>query len=621
MARFAAKPGLLVLLTGLATTIAVAGLILFEPDFAASTREAAIDAVSQAIPAPVESQVLAVDIDETSVKALGNWPWPRSQLAQLIGRIAAGKPAAVALDFVLNGRCGTADPGNAELAAALAMAPATIGFVLSGQPDLPPAVSPVALRQPVALPDLWHSAGAELPCPEFMAVAGLSTVSLAGDGRASVRTVPAIAGVGQDLYPGLATDVLRLAAEAGSIIVTGLGDPVLSAGDLVAHMDSSGGLRLHASRPSAWAARTITAADALTAPPERFAGKIVFIGSSLPQLGGLRPTAASPLTPSLQIHADIASSMLAGHLPWRPAIAGAVEAVALLLAALLAILAVLRLPPMAAAAVTLALAGLLCAMAVIAYRNFDLAFDPLLPPLGLLATGIASGLSQYSAARAAAAAIRLSFEQRLPPAIVARLVKAGAGLKLEGEERVVTALFTDIEDFTAMTAAAGPRELIRMLDGYFEGITRIVIKSGGMIDKIVGDAVHAFFNMPLDLPGHQAKALACAEAIVAFADDYRNRPDVKCHGFGRTRIGIETGPVVTGDVGVFGKIDYTAYGNTVNLAARLQEANKQTGTTILAGPGLKASCPEGWILEPHGSFDVRGRGPMEIFVPRRAAKD
>ena len=611
----------MVLLTGLVTAILAAAIILFAPNFAVSTREAAIDAISQTFPASVEARVLAVDIDEASVKALGNWPWPRSQLAQLIGKIAAGEPAAIALDFVLNGRCGAADPGNAALGEALAMAPATIGFVLSDQPDLLPAVSPVALRQPVALPGLWQSPGAELPCPEFSAVTGLATVSLAGDGSASVRTAPAIVGVGQDLYPGLAPDALRLAAQAGSIIASGMGDPLLTMGDLQAHMDNAAGLKLHASRPSAWAARTIAAADVLTAPPQRFTGKIVFIGSSLPQLGGLRPTAAGPLTPSLQIHADIASSILAGHLPWRPAIAGPVEAAALLLAALLAILAVLRLSPMLAATVTLVLASLLCSLAVIAYRNFDLAFDPLLPPLGLLAAATASGLSQYSAARAAAAAIRLSFEQRLPPAIVARLVKAGAGLKLEGEERVVTALFTDIEDFTAMTAAAGPRELIRMLDGYFEGITRIVTTSGGMIDKIVGDAIHAFFNMPLDLPGHQAKALACAEAIAAFAEEYRNRPDVKRHSFGRTRIGIETGPVVTGDVGVFGKIDYTAYGNTVNLAARLQEANKQTGTTILAGPGLKASCPEGWILEPHGSFDVRGRGPMEIFVPRRASKD
>jgi adenylate cyclase len=201
--------------------------------------------------------------------------------------------------------------------------------------------------------------------------------------------------------------------------------------------------------------------------------------------------------------------------------------------------------------------------------------------------------------------------------VVARLAEPGTAVKLAGEERIVTALFTDIEGFTAMTARAGHRELVRLLDGYFEGLSRIVVSHGGMVDKIVGDALHAFFNMPLDQPEHERHALACAAEIQVFAERYRAKADAAAAGFGRTRIGIETGPALVGDVGAGGKLDYSAHGAAVNLAARLQEANKLTGTAILAGPGLRAAAPAGWRFDRKGSYDLRGFGPTEVFAPVR----
>ena len=130
----------------------------------------------------------------------------------------------------------------------------------------------------------------------------------------------------------------------------------------------------------------------------------------------------------------------------------------------------------------------------------------------------------------------------------------------------MTALFTDIEGFTATTKLAGPRELIAMLDRYLGGIARIVIVHGGIVDKFVGDAVHAFFNAPLDLEGHTDKAIAAAIEIAAFGEAFRKMPENARFEFGRTRIGIESGLAVVGDVGSGGKIDYTAHGNVVNLA-------------------------------------------------------
>ena len=618
MGWLANRPTLRASLLSILAAVFVSLLILRPPALVTAMREWAIGIASQLRQPPASAEVVVVDIDQDAIAANGAWPWPREKLADLISQIADAGPKAVALDIVLSGKCDSGDPGNAALAKALAKARTSLGFVLPGiEPSPSPMVS-IAVKPPVRLPRLWQSAGAELPCAELRAgAAGLGLVSLAGDSSASVTNVPALASIGETLYPGLAVDAVRLATGSGIMILDGSPDTVLSSSAFRAHLDQTGDVRLHASSPAEWVRRTVSAKEVLAGDGRRLQGKIVLVGSSLPQLGALRPTAADPLTPSTQIHADITAGLLRGSLPWRPTIAPLLEVLALALGAGVVLVAALWLRPTLSSAVT-ALAALgLGLAAIFTYHLAGLALDPLWPAIGVAATGMAAGLSQYSAARNAEAAIRRSFEQRLPPAVVAKLSKAGADLKIGGEERVITALFTDIEGFTAMTTAAAPRDLVRLLDGYFNGITRIVTEHGGMVDKIVGDAAHSFFNMPQELAGHECKALECADAILAFSETYRHTPDAARAGFGRTRIGIETGPAIVGDVGSGGKIDYSAHGPAVNLAARLQEANKVTGTSILAGPGMKAANPAGWSLESLGHHEMRGFGPVEVYSPRR----
>ncbi|MGQ3281347.1 MAG: adenylate/guanylate cyclase domain-containing protein, partial [Shinella sp.] len=135
---------------------------------------------------------------------------------------------------------------------------------------------------------------------------------------------------------------------------------------------------------------------------------------------------------------------------------------------------------------------------------------------------------------------------------------------------------------------------------------------GGMVDKVVGDAVHALFNAPDDLDHHVDKALACADDIRTLTEEMRRRPAFLEQEFGRTRIGIETGMVVLGEVGVGGKLDYTAHGNSMNLAARLQDANKFLGTHICVGP--QAASETTRPLRPIGSHEIRGFGQVELFT-------
>jgi adenylate cyclase len=208
--------------------------------------------------------------------------------------------------------------------------------------------------------------------------------------------------------------------------------------------------------------------------------------------------------------------------------------------------------------------------------------------------------------------LRLSFEQHLAPEVVRRIAANPQALRLQGEMREITALFTDIEGFTALTERAQPDELIALLDAYFEVTTRIVTDHGGMIDKIVGDAIHAIYNAPFALEDHPARAVDTALALLEASEAVRRSPLGQRLALGRTRIGIETGPAIVGDVGGSRKLDYTAHGNAMNAAARLEAANKDLGSSICVGPGTAARLDPD-VLRPIGALTLRGRS-QEIIV-------
>lgn len=258
----------------------------------------------------------------------------------------------------------------------------------------------------------------------------------------------------------------------------------------------------------------------------------------------------------------------------------------------------------------------LCAVSVVASFFTDRLVAPLLSVMietafFLVATGIS-----FAATRHREAWVQSRFEQHLAPAVVRRILERPGMLKLIGERREVTALFTDVEGFTAMTHRVDPAILVNMLDNYFEGMATIIIAHGGMVDKIVGDAVHALFNAPNDLKDHPQKAVDCALALRSWSEVFRHRPEVATMGFGRTRIGLETGPVIVGDVGIRAKLDYTAHGDAVNVAARLEAANKKLGSSICVGPVAASRCDQS-RLRPLGQIIVRGRDEaMTVFEPR-----
>lgn len=592
-------------------------------------------------PAPSDRKVIVVDIDRRSIETLGDWPWPRETMARLVEAIAAGRPAAIAIDILLAERddrspaalarrlgsvTGRAEisaladglpDGDQRLARAMATVPVALGLVLD--PDrngtLPGAA--VVSRGPLPFDDLWQAAGAIGPTEQLAAEAsGLGALSLPGSADGTIRQVPVFVAAGGVLMPGLAAEALRLAEGASSYRIEA-DPPTLVVGNRQLALPHDALLRLMPAAPSRRAARTLSAIDVIEgrAGDGRLAGAIVLLGGSAPQLGGLRKTPADPLTPSVQIQADAVEQMASGRVPRTLAIGPILQPLAILGIGALAIVLGAALSPAAGSAILTAAVALLWIATLAAAALADRLLDPLTPSVAAVLVFTMTAGSAYSLTRRREALVRDRLEQRLAPAVVRRIVDQPDLVKLDGERREVTSLFTDIEGFTATMHRAGPEELVATLDQYFEGVAGIVIGHGGMVDKIVGDGLHALFNAPLDLDHHPQRAVECAIAIRRWSEGFRRRAPATAIQLGRTRIGIETGPAVVGDVGVQSKLDYTAHGDAVNMAARLEGCNKELGSTICVGPGTAARC-EAALLRPLGQLVVRGREePIALFEP------
>jgi adenylate cyclase len=253
------------------------------------------------------------------------------------------------------------------------------------------------------------------------------------------------------------------------------------------------------------------------------------------------------------------------------------------------------------------------------------AFDFLTKPIDLadLETTIAKTLGHLETLRearrrqAAAERAHAALSRYFSPSLAERLAGDSDGITLAGQRREVAAVFTDIEGFTSLVETIEPATLGELLNGYLEGMTHVVFSHEGTVAKVIGDALHVLFGAPGDQTDHAVRAVACALDLDAFAQAFRETWLKKGIALGTTRIGVNAGPAIVGNFGGGRFFDYTAYGDTINIAARLETANKQLGTRICVSESVAKQVPD-FHGRPVGDLVLRGKTePLRAFEPLR----
>lgn len=592
--------------------------------------------------------VVIVDIDEESLRAAGQWPWPRTTIAALVnkltdlGALAIGfdvvfpepdrySPATIidivhGLDDETRERIRALPSNDQVLAEAFRRGRVVVGE--SGVRRLHGEAAP--LRQVglaaiggdpkpylVTFPDVLGN----VPILEDAAAGrGLFTIRSERDGI--VRRVPLAMKAEGVVIPSLSLEMLRVASGSGPLVIRSdrAGIARIGVAGLDMPTDRNGQIWVHFS-PHA-AARYVSAQDVLSgqAPREKIDHKLVLVGTSAIGLLDRQTTPVDPSMPGVEIHAQIIENALTGAWISYPDYAIGVE----LTVAVVASIAVIILAPVLGAA-PVALMGAVIAAALVGlswyfYAWFGILFDFTYPLLSTLIVYVALVFTNYLREETQRAQIRSAFGQYLSPALVEQLVQAPEKLVLGGEERDMTIMFSDVRGFTTISESYrhDPQGLTSLMNRLLTPLTNAIIDHKGTIDKYMGDAVMAFWNAPLTDAEHAINACGAAidmgERLKILNKEREQEAAARGQVFVPIRIGIgvNTGTCVVGNMGSDLRFDYSVLGDPVNLTSRIEGQTKTYGVAIIAGSKTVEAIGEEFAVLELDIIRVKGKAEPEV---------
>ncbi len=670
--------------------------------------ELALDDVRQStalspVAAP-RDDIVIIDIDDASLRAIGRWPWPRDRLAELVDILFDDDHAAtLGIDLVLAEpddqarsvrdalvaltqlSAGDADlraavahwqgtlevraDHDARLAKALAGRPVTLAYHFNHQADpaLPmPAQAGAAALQPMPaqagareLPPPITEAdvlpasalalvpwqGVEVPVPVLLrAAASTGFINALPDADGELRSTLLVTGYGGAVYESFALSVwrqwhgvgaprpvIRRGEAGGPPRLTGLqltaadGDPLRAL-----RVDARGAVTLPyraalhpGTSPGTGRFRYVSAADVLAhrVGVGELGGRVVLLGSSAPGLADLRATPVHRALPGIEVHAQLLAGLEDNDLSVRPDWSPGLELLLLALVLAAVTLVVRRLAGPVAVLALLAILALLlaCDLWALVGRGWAI---PIAAPLaaGLL-LGVLGVVANYLREWHARRSLARLFGHYLPPERVRAMASDPdrfLDVASSAENRELTVLFCDLRGFTPMSEKMAPERLRELLNLYFLRMSQIIHGYDGTLDKFIGDAVMAFWGAPQDDPLHAAHAVQAAMAMIAAVEPLNQElaerglpPLAPC-------IGLATGLVCVGDLGSVLRRSYTAVGDGVNLAARIEGATRAYDVPLLVADTTRAAAGElpGCEWVEVDEVAVKGRSQLvTLYVP------
>src|SRR5438477_3631743 len=602
--------------------------------------------------------VTIIDIDEKSLAKLGQWPWPRTRIADMIINLTRLGAVVIAFDIVFAepDRLNTdavadsiryldevtraklrALPSNDQIFADAIRR----SRVVLGETGLPEVLTEFDKSLPVT----GLAMLGEEPRPFLLdfpgllrnirsleeAAAGRGLFSIKPERDGIVRRVPMLMQAQGTILPSLSFEILRVVTSTRTILVksekSGLKSVAVSGLELPT--DLNGRLWLHFAHrdPSIY----ISALDVLdeSVAPAAIAGKLVLIGTSAAGLNDIKSTPVDPAVPGVEVHAQVLESALTRSLLSQPNYGIVVELCAAILLGILVIAFAPLLGPITLVAVGALFASLLIGTSWYFYAKHRMLIDFTYPLLSTTAIYLTLIFTSFVREQAQRRQIRSAFGQYLSPALIEQLAQSPEKLVLGGEEREMTIMFSDVRGFTTISESYknDPQRLTALMNRFLTPLTNAILDRKGTIDKYMGDAIMAFWNAPLDDKQHQLHACEAAIDMLERIDVLNQERAIEAKESGQTFIplnvgvGLNTGVCVVGNMGSDLRFDYSVLGDSVNLASRLEGQSKEYGFPIIVGSTTALAVKDKFAILELDFIMVNGKKEPEVIYAIAGRED
>jgi adenylate cyclase len=602
--------------------------------------------------------VRIVNIDEKSLAKYGQWPWPRTRIAELVNDLTRMGARVIAFDIMFpepdrltpaiaadsfhgldeaTREKLRALPGNDEVFAdamrrsRVVIAETGIPSVLSkADPNLPQTGLAMLGGEPQ--PFLFKFAGLLRNVPALeAAAAGRGLVTIRNERDGIVRRVPMLTVAQGITMPSLTFEMLRVATGTDTIFVKsdGAGVKSLSVQGFEVPTDGNGRLWVHFARhdPTIY----VSASDVLDGlvDADVVNGRLVLIGTSAAGLYDLKTTPLDSVMPGVEIHAQVLESALTNKVLSQPNYAIGAELCITVLLGIVIIWVAPMFTPIRLFTLGTAVIAFLIGASWYFYVQQRLLFDFTYPLGSSASIYLTLVFSSYVREQSQRRRIRSAFGQYLSPALVEQLAQSPEKLKLGGEEREMTIMFSDVRGFTTISESYkhDPQGLTALMNRFLTPLTNAILDRKGTIDKYMGDAIMAFWNAPLDDTQHQINACEAALDMLERIDALnKEREDEAEHGGHvyipiNVGVGLNTGVCVVGNMGSNLRFDYSVLGDSVNLASRLEGQSKEYGFPIIIGSNTALAVKEKFAILELDFIMVKGKNEPEVIYAIAGRED
>jgi adenylate cyclase len=614
--------------------------------------------------------IVLATIDEKSLDEVGKWPWPRAKIGALIDRLSEEGARVIAMDIAFpepdennnlrfiesierkTRSLGLREPelnqfldqarveaDNDSLLAAAIMrskAPVILGYFFHfsekeiahlseeerahrsaniGKSAVKLVLFASPQAQQVKVVDALLPESNMDKLAEASRWAGYFNIRPDIDG--TVRWIPLVIRYKDQFYPALALEAVRVSV--GNIPlklrVAEYGIDRVQLGPVSIPTDEMGRLLInYRGGPQTFPHYSVADILAGRTPPDAFRDRIVFVGSTATGVYDLRVTPFSNVYPGLEVHANVADNIIRQTFLFRPGWASLFDLAAILIMGLVTGLVLPRLRALfSVLLIGVMFFGYLLASQAIFVRQ-GIWLNAVYPLLSVVVVYTAVTLYRYIVEEREKKKIRGAFSFYVTPSVVNEMLKNPEKLKLGGDKKELTVLFSDIRGFTSLAEEMAPEALVHLLNEYLTEMTDVVFEFDGLLDKYIGDAIMAVFGAPLEQENHPVRA--CRTALKMLNNLSRMREKWETEGTPPLDIGIgiNTGPMVVGNMGSERRFDYTVMGDSVNLASRLEGINKEYDTKVVISEFTYHRVKEDFFCRELDAVRVKGRvRPLKIF--------